>query len=865
MGEEDNKKDMEKQQKHEDTKESLKTGAKMAAKTYAGPLGGMAVDLASKTKRGNAALNMGAHAFNNVGLGRNTNFTNKAMSSLDDSDEKDNISSDPKSSMNSHTKESGNNSPTDAQESATDSASSSSKMFSFIKKRKVTFISIFGGFLLFLIMIMAVIIVIWTPVGAVIDFFSGIVDNIIGFFSEDQERQMQDYYKTLQEVQVEMNKKYNVCIDVNLITAALTVNTDIDKWLEDGEGLVTDSDDYDPTNPDNNNSEITLEYKKMKKNVKLLAKMQIQNNIYSLDEQLKKSTGYYCSTQSSTELVREETKDSFKTDLFDWMKGADLASETAEKIASHDIGGIQAFFTSKSGEEKNYAYHIYHPPFSSDGSCTDSYAKSMLPNSKAVLSIGDLETMEDSVFYWNLVNSFVPSYYKEYISDNEPQRTEDIKKIAEQIYLLYADSGPGQTCSVSYAGPSSLCPYGITVENEGTFDFEEYIAGVVSNEAYSSEGMEALKAQAVAARTYALNKTDYCRKAIPNNTNAQTFTRNINNKARTAVNATRGEVLVDKEGKIFSSMYDSFCYDDKDCPDAIKNSDGTYSVTYTKLPYGERHTITLKDSSQYKRILPGKGHAHGMSQLLSYQMAKEGKSYREILSYFYSEGVEIRLVLSPITTDGATIIQGPINNYFVSANTTIDAFNQNIYSQVIKSGISTREGVVAAATTLVSEFYNLTGYKLPYELLPSGKYSGYGIDSNWGTNTGNSSYPLNGLDCSGFISWAMHNGGYTYEVKSAQGWGNTGTKRSWNTGVIDSSAKPGDLIYNQPPPQGNGTTGHIRMIIGVTDQGYVVAEASGKKNGIRITNISFKSTGSYYLVDMSNYYATQTKVTDYPI
>ena len=74
---------------------------------------------------------------------------------------------------------------------------------------------------------------------------------------------------------------------------------------------------------------------------------------------------------------------------------------------------------------------------------------------------------------------------------------------------------------------------------------------------------------------------------------------------------------------------------------------------------------------------------------------------------------------------------------------------------------------------------------------------------------------------------------------------------------------PGDLIYNAPK-SANGTTGHIRMIIGVTEDEYIVAEASSGKNGVRIKNISFTSTGNYYLVDMSSYYDSATKVSDYP-
>ena len=54
------------------------------------------------------------------------------------------------------------------------------------------------------------------------------------------------------------------------------------------------------------------------------------------------------------------------------------------------------------------------------------------------------------MFYWNLVNSFIPDYYADYLPESEPKKTEAIKKIAEDIYLLYQDIGPSQSCSMDY-------------------------------------------------------------------------------------------------------------------------------------------------------------------------------------------------------------------------------------------------------------------------------------------------------------------------------------------------------------------------------------------------------------------------------
>lgn len=727
------------------------------------------------------------------------------------------------------------------------------------KKRMIMVLlsSVLPFFLILCIVIVAVS-ALYYPLEAAIKYVKGVWNGIVDFFTKDKYELEAEYYEELKKVQDDIKETHDICIDINLITASLTVYRSLDEAIdvEDNDGIVLDDED------DNSDDDEKKEYKKMKKQVKLLANMQLMRKNYGLDQKLYDETGSYCINKDDQyeqyELVNSENLDNYKKDGIFANNGLD--SSNYELIAQHDKSDFGKFFSKKSNEEKNYAYYFYRPYFDEDGDCNDD-----LPEEEIEVSIGTYETRKESVYYWNLVNSFISEYYDEYLPDDQEKREDKIKEIADDIYLLYDEIGPSKTCATSiYAGPSSLCPNGITIEGVGTMELEDYIAGVVSNEAYASEGIEALKAQAVAARTYALNSTNYCQNSIANSTSAQTFTKDVNDKAREAAFSTAGEILVNKDGKIFSAMYDSFCYDDADCPDSKKNGDGTYTVTYTKKPYGEKHTITLSDTSQYSRITHGQGHANGMSQLVSYQLAKEGKNYKEILAYFYSDGVQISLVLSPNSTEGSQIIQAPITDYLASAGTSVEELNQYIFTQVKTAGVSTRGGVVAAATSLIASINNKTGYILPYELYPSGKYAAYGIDPLWGTDTNNATYPLHGLDCSGFISWAVHNGGYSYIVKSAKDWGNTGVKREWYTGTTDNTAQPGDLIYNAPKSQ-NGTTGHIRMIIGVTDEGYIVAEASGRNTGVRITNISFTSTGSYYLVDMTDYYNIATKVLDYPM
>ncbi len=856
------------QAEHDSSKKLVKEGAKAAANAYAGPVGGQVAEAVSNTTLGDKVLDTGADIAQKAGLGKMAKAADDAgladalgtANGMAAGMPNGNMSSGGLSTNHgmhgragglaktgglpmgagldsgvdsSGESETDNNENIDVSSSGTTSTSFNITAL-FGSNIKVMAIGAFS--LLFLIILVLVVIA---------SAFLGI------FESSDAASLKKEYYETLSEVQAEFNKEYGVCIDTNLITASLTVTNPFDEVLNDPENneVINGSEDVET----DDGQIVSYDYKLMKKQIRLLARMQLVNATYKLDKEYYQQYGTYCS-QEKNEII---PVDSFNSSSLSGV--AD--SSTMEKIASNDRTGWTNIFVSKVNEEMNYAYYLYRP-YSDQMECSEDKAKDLLPKDKVELSIGTYETNTESVYYWNLVNQFIGYYYEDYLPSaiHKPvERQEKIKKIADEIYLLYEQLGPSQTCTVAYSGPSSLCPNGITIEGVGTLDFEEYIAGVVSREAYTSEGMEALKAQAVAARTYALNYTNYCEKVIPNSTNAQTFTQNINDRARQAARETAGEVLVNKDGNIFSAQYDSFCYQDEDCPDAVENPDGTFSVTYTKAPYGEKHIITLSDPKYYKwMVYPNKGHGRGMSQLVSYQLAAEGKTYQEILSYFYSEGVEIKLVVSPNNTEGATIIKAPITNYL-----DVLAMNQYIYTQVNKAGVGTREGVVTAAVSLISGIYNQTGFKLPYELKPSGKYTGYGMDSSWGTNTGNSSYPLNGLDCSGFISWSMHNGGYKYEGINAKGWGNSGNKRKWFKGTTDSSALPGDLIYNEPPNE-NGTSGHIRMIVEVTTDGYVIAEASSGKNGVRIKTIPFTSSGSYYLVDMSEYYANTTKVTDYP-
>lgn len=249
-----------------------------------------------------------------------------------------------------------------------------------------------------------------------------------------------------------------------------------------------------------------------------------------------------------------------------------------------------------------------------------------------------------------------------------------------------------------------------------TIPLEEYIVGVLAGEMPISFEIEALKAQAVASRSYALNKiannkdkeydvvdtimnqvyldNDYLKSVWEN-----TYVTKIN-KLKTAVNETFGEYL-DYNGSIVNAMFFStsngytedsknvFGFEaaylksvnspwDEETSTAFNSSkEISLQEFYEKLnlPYQEKLTVKITKRSPTNRILnlkinnqdfasrelynklslkstdfviiqngsniiiktKGYGHGVGMSQYGALGMAKQGKTYEEILSHYYKD------------------------------------------------------------------------------------------------------------------------------------------------------------------------------------------------------------------------------------
>lgn len=209
------------------------------------------------------------------------------------------------------------------------------------------------------------------------------------------------------------------------------------------------------------------------------------------------------------------------------------------------------------------------------------------------------------------------------------------------------------------------------------------------------------------------------------------------------------------------------------------------------------------------------------------------------------------------TTESSGQLSGQsLADYLLKKGSSIEEFNDEINSLIESAGKGTRAGVVAAAasiTSYLSEKYNI---RLPYEW-----GGGHGnkitlAKGEWGSSLASPiyangrSYLYSGLDCSGFVSWAIYNGGYNFPISGSEDFLNYGTAHNMNSNFV---AKPGDLIH-QP--------GHIMIIIGVDEDSktYTVAEAAGGDEGMRVKNMPFKGNGSNQIIDMSDYYNNSANV-----
>lgn len=255
-----------------------------------------------------------------------------------------------------------------------------------------------------------------------------------------------------------------------------------------------------------------------------------------------------------------------------------------------------------------------------------------------------------------LISTYIPNRFSSLYSDRD-DKEEAIEEIADAIMGFSSLEGIGSGEFASCNVINTSCS-GITISGgayAGTYTLEEYIAGVISHEVGSGWPDEALKAQAIAARSYALSYTNNCTKTIANSTGAQTFEPATDERLKKAANDTAGMVLTYNDN-IIHAEYGSWWGNNAgtSCGSYNHCQNGQCSIDLYKVPNREQWTFTMpqnyftfgnvtnniqmNDSS----VQALGGHCRGMTQFgAKYLDLGENYSYDKILQTFYSDGVII--------------------------------------------------------------------------------------------------------------------------------------------------------------------------------------------------------------------------------
>ena len=182
---------------------------------------------------------------------------------------------------------------------------------------------------------------------------------------------------------------------------------------------------------------------------------------------------------------------------------------------------------------------------------------------------------------------------------------------------------------------------------------------------------------------------------------------------------------------------------------------------------------------------------------------------------------------------------------------SIEGLNNLMYRSVRAAGLYSNEAAATSAVSLLTVLAQKYKIKLPYWW--GGKYWDLGADPTWGkyktTSNGDMLYEYFGLDCSGFVAWTYVMAGYNV--------GNSDRiyPRFWYVDHLKyskSNGNIGDYLIS---------SGHIRLIIGKTNDSFITAEAQGKQNGMIITKYKFSKANGYEVGKSSKIMSDYKKIS----
>ena len=264
-----------------------------------------------------------------------------------------------------------------------------------------------------------------------------------------------------------------------------------------------------------------------------------------------------------------------------------------------------------------------------------------------------------------------------------------------------------------------------------------------------------------------------------------------------------------------------------------------------------------------------------------YQQSKDGKTEFTLDSSCKEDLAKIFAEMNPIVRDKQNITHVTYGNrkinYYIKKN-KIAKKDRTILKKYVETDCKLLCAVVTAANgfvresvgddvseervNVISAAYSLVG-KVGY--FWGGKSTVIGDDPSWGTSEtvsaegskSTGTIRAYGLDCSGFVTWAVINGYQEKAMQEAVGDGTSDQGEKANV-VSEADAQPGDLVFQKGPEAGSDN--HVGILCGKTDAGdWIAVHCSSGKNGVTVGEAY---SASFRYIRQPSFYPTSEQVQE---
>ena len=251
--------------------------------------------------------------------------------------------------------------------------------------------------------------------------------------------------------------------------------------------------------------------------------------------------------------------------------------------------------------------------------------------------------------------------------------------------------------------------------------------------------------------------------------------------------------------------------------------------------------------------------------LVNNLITNSGYDYIGVINAFYNDTASVTKIGSSSgdfdikdTNYASELSNISLKEYLENHGSSIEEYNKYI-SDSVSRYYGTREGVVAAAVSFINFLYDKFNLKLPYYY--GGKYAYVGVNENFGVyNPNDHGHLYDSFDCSGFVQWAVINGGFKDPSTGTANYAKITTDKC-NIKASNCIGEIGDLI-NYSYYDSSGTYhGHVQLILSVEEESniYYVAESTrrGDITGVIMTTREMHkgiNDATVYVMHMKEYY-----------